>query len=149
MYKVLLLLIVLFILTPALGMSGGILLSIWKTGLDLQPVWVKVTNVIALLSLVFAYIKSLVPYAYNSKWYEHYLFLIIGLVLMPMVAGFVAKGGIFDFAGNTSTPFDGAVEQLSKYLPVPFNFAYILKIVIIPLWEKFPEKPESKNNELP
>lgn len=134
----------LFFLTSISGMAGVSILTTWYAGVELQPAWVKVTNVLVILGVLWGCIKSITSDSKKNFDYDNWLYAIFGLILIPVVVGMSGEGSVLDYVLNEPNPYDGIVQQFGKYLALPFNCIYIFKVIIHPLSNKYCTKKSNK-----
>lgn len=152
--------ILLLIMVPAFGVTGGVILSFWNTGNELQPIWGRISGCVVVVVILFNLRNILSKPAMRAtrKHRERMLMAIFSVIIFPMMAGFCLFM-LEDFPLNSGVVSDGnAVEVVNEhvtglamklfvYLPSAINCWYICLEGITPLWRKFKPVTSMNNND--
>ncbi|AYN25569.1 hypothetical protein D8682_00375 (plasmid) [Buttiauxella sp. 3AFRM03] len=135
--------IIALIMAPALGMAGGMILVFWNTGIELQPLWVRITNFLVLI----IFIRLLVSRIYSESEvkinFERIFPAIAGLIIVPIWSGLLSSDP-FDFGdtGNATDNMKAFMDICLPYFSLPMNLLFIWKEGVNPIWAK--QKPKSE-----
>lgn len=150
--------ILLLFMAPALGVAGGVILSFWNTGNELQPVWGRLSVYMVILVFVFNLRNILTEPTTRTtrKHRERMLMAIFAIFIFPMMAGFclivIEDLSLNSEADSAQQTLDIANEKIKvilitmfENLPFAINCWYIWLEGIVPLWAKL--RPISSVND--
>ncbi|EIF0060145.1 hypothetical protein LEW97_004196 [Salmonella enterica] len=140
--------LLLMIMAPALGVVGGMILSFWNTGNDLQPLWGRLSGAVTILviALNLKNVFSKEVTKAKNKHRKRMLLAIFSVIVFPILAGTEAEYS--DQETNSANDFvtDQAMNMFA-YLPFAINCWYICLEGSAPLWRRFRSVTSIKNIE--
>lgn len=136
-----------------LGIAGGLMLSFLTAGIELQPLWVKISGVVTVCVLLLN--APLILFAPKSrarqKHLERMCMAIASLFITPMFAGFCLiiipdlqsgsnLGGGYQNMVPSNDSFYNIALKIYTYIPFVINCWYVLLEGVIPAWDIFKSK---------
>lgn len=138
--------LLLMIMAPALGVVGGMILSFWNIGNDLQPFWGRLSGAVTILviALNLKNVFSKEVTRAKNKHRKRMLLAIFSVIVFPIIAGTEAAN-----ADQKNNSANGFVTELAMnmfaYLPFVINCWYICLEGGAPLWRRFKSVTSTKN----
>lgn len=126
--KIVIVLILALVMAPALGMAGGSILMLWDAGIELQPLWVRITNYLVLVLLARLLLTRFYSKSGVKVSFRRFVPAIIGLIIMPVNMGLLSSD-FFDF-GEGDSPIiniQTLMDGLLPYLSLPLNLMFLIE----------------------
>ncbi|EBV4408261.1 hypothetical protein DOW38_20270 [Salmonella enterica subsp. enterica serovar Baildon] len=138
--------LLLMIMAPALGVVGGMILSFWNIGNDLQPFWGRLSGAVTILviALNLKNVFSKEVTRAKNKHRKRMLLAIFSVIVFPIIAGTEAANA--DQKNNSAIGFVTELAMnMFAYLPFVINCWYICLEGVAPLWRRFKSVTSTKN----
>lgn len=132
--KIVVVLILALVMAPAIGMAGGSVLFLWDAGIELQPMWVRITNYLVLVLFVRLLLTRLHSKSGVKVSFRRFIPAIIGLIIMPVNMGLLSSD-FFDFAQGDSLfiNIQTLMDSLLPYFSLPLNLMFLIEEGVKPI----------------